>query len=126
MTEAALQASLLLSAPTEVPELRLFRRNIGAARMRGGQVVKFASAGQCDLYGIVRGGRHLEIEIKAAGGRLSVEQVMWQQWCSTWGVPHVVLRAERGETVEETVTRWCGQIRDLVSPPLFKLIDPQP
>jgi len=114
MSEAVLQSAFLLAAPAELPDLRLFRRNIGAARV-GERTIKFAVTGQSDLYGMWRGGQHIEIELKAATGRLSVEQVLWQQWCQTWGVPHVVLKARKDESEAETVRRWCEEIRLLRS-----------
>lgn len=114
--ESQLQVALLLAAPERFRDLRLFRRNIGAARMRGDFVVRFAIPGQCDLYGILRGGRgHLEIELKGVGKPLSPVQKEWAAWCAEWKVPHVVLRAENGETEEQTVERWCVELGALIA-----------
>lgn len=93
--------------------MRFFRRNVGAAKMHG-VTVRFAIKGQCDLYGITRGGRHLEVELKAAGKRLEPDQVTWAAWCTEWGVPHIVLTGGKGETMEETVERWCGELGGLL------------
>lgn len=109
--ESQLQGSLLLTAPRELPDLRLFRRNVGKAKLHG-HVVHFALPGQCDLYGLRRGGGHIEIELKAYGKSLSPEQREWQHWCQEWGVPHLVLKGRQEETVKETVERWCLEIRD--------------
>jgi hypothetical protein len=111
MTESPLQTALLLAAPMELPDLRLFRRNVGVAAM-GKHVVRFAIKGQCDLMGYWKGGRAIEVELKAAGGRMRPEQKQWAAFCVSWGVPHVVLQARAGETVEETVKRWCGELRN--------------
>ena len=111
MTESQLQVALLLAASRELQDLRLFRRNVGVARIEG-RAVRFAIAGQCDLYALVRGGGHLEVELKAAGGRLSPEQESWQNWCIAWSIPHIVLKAEKGETVEQTVGRWCAELKE--------------
>lgn len=112
--ESALQTALLLAAPRALPGLRLFRRNVGTARIRGA-VVQFAIAGQCDLYGLVRGGRHIEVELKAAGAprALPPDQESWANWCVAWGIPHVVLRAQKDESDEQTVARWCEELRRL-------------
>jgi hypothetical protein len=107
--ESQLQAVLLLVAPKRFPTLRLFRRNVGAAKMHG-VTVRFAIPGQCDLYGITRNGGHLEVELKAAGKRLSPDQRAWAAWCAEWEVPHIVLIAEKEETVEQTVERWCREL----------------
>jgi hypothetical protein len=109
MTESTLQVALLLAAPSRLPALRLFRRNVLAARV-GERTVRAGIKGQADLYAYVRGGSVIEIELKAAGKLLSPEQKTWQTWCREWGVPHLVLRAEKGETVEGTVERWIGEI----------------
>lgn len=114
MTESVLQANLLLEAPKRLPNLRLFRRNVVKVRIED-RTVRAGIKGQCDLYGYVRGGRTIEVELKGVGKYLSPEQKAWQAWCEEWRVPHVVLRAARGETVEETVGRWCDEIRNVLS-----------
>jgi hypothetical protein len=112
--EITLQGLLLLRAPFALPELRLFRRNVGGGRLQGGHVVKFGIKGQCDLYGLVRGGRHLEIELKASAGELSDKQEAWRTFCDGWGVPWVALYEYPNETKEETVERWIAILRTLV------------
>jgi hypothetical protein len=82
--------------------------------MGGDYVVRFAIPGQCDLYGIVQGGRHIEVELKSLKKPLLPEQKQWQSWCKEWGVPHTVLRSVAGETVPQTVERWCLELKRLV------------
>ena len=113
--ESTLKVALLLDAPRLLPNLRLFQRNVGAARFKS-RVVKFAVAGQADLYGYWRGGRSLEIELKAAKGVMSPEQLGWEAWCHAWSVPHIVLRELAGETGESTVKRWCAELQAFESP----------
>ena len=113
--ESQLQARLLLAAPARLPSLRLFRRNIGEAKLRGGHTVSFGIKGQADLYGIVRGGRIIEVELKAAGRQLSLEQKQWQTWCLEWEIPHVVLRALKNESEVETVERWLTELAQLLT-----------
>lgn len=112
--ESQLQAALLLALPARLPDVRFFRRNVGAAKMHG-VTVRFAIPGQCDLYGVTRGGRHLEVELKAAGKRLEPDQKTWAAWCTEWRVPHIVLTGRAGETVEETVERWIRELGPLLA-----------
>lgn len=109
-TESELQWALLAAAPAAIPTLRLFRRNVGTVRI-GRRVMRFGVAGQADLWGVWKGGRLVEVELKAAGGRLSPEQRDWAAFCASWGIPHVVLRAEANETVAETVDRWICELK---------------
>lgn len=109
--ESILQADLLLAAPRELPNLRLFRRNILAVRIEG-RAMSAGIPGQSDLYGITRGiARHVELELKSLTGRSSPEQKVWAAWCATWGIPHLVLRPLPDESTSQTVTRWCHEIR---------------
>jgi hypothetical protein len=112
--ESELQSKLLLVAPERFPDLRLFRRNVAKARIRG-HVVRFAIPGQCDLYGITRGGLHIEVELKNVGEKLKPDQVRWKSWCDEWKIPHTVLTAMKGETEEETINRWCLELGELVA-----------
>lgn len=114
MTESSLQSALLLAAPASLPSLRLFRRNITKVKIRG-YTVQFGLPGQCDLYGYLKGGQALEVELKAAGKGLNPDQKKWRDWCVEWGVPHIVLTGRKEETVEETVDRWIEELRDLCS-----------
>ena len=107
--EGELQASLLLEAPHHLQNLRLFRRNIATIRIER-RVMKFGVAGQCDLYGILRGGRHIEVELKAASGSLSSEQRQWRDFCAAWEIPWITLKARPLETVEQTVSRWVTEL----------------
>jgi hypothetical protein len=89
--------------------------NVGAARaLHGGHVVQYGIAGQCDLYGLVRGGHHIECELKSARGVLNPEQESWMNWCIAWGVPHLVLKAVKGESIDQTVSRWCEELGGVV------------
>lgn len=112
--ESQLQSQLLLVAPYRFPDLRLFRRNVGAARMHG-HTVRFAIPGQADLYGITVGGAHVEVELKGVGEKLKPDQVAWKKWCNEWKVPHIVLTAAKGETETQTVDRWCVELERLLS-----------
>jgi hypothetical protein len=114
MKESALQVALLLEAPARLPEIRFFRRNVGGVRVHG-KTVKFGIRGQCDLYGLVRGGKCVEVELKSATGRLSPDQKKWAKWCNEWDLPHIVLTAKREETEKETIDRWCTELAALLA-----------
>ena len=117
--ESVLQAHLLLLAPDRLPNLRLFRRNVGQMKIqrKDGQwyMMRFALPGQCDLYGMTRGGQHYEVELKGPGKKLEPDQVKWRDWCLEWKVPHIVLTAMKGETETETVERWISELENFIS-----------
>jgi len=109
--ERDLKSALLLAAPRELPNLRLFTRQVMRVRLLDpDRTISIGLRGQSDLYGIARGGLHIELELKAAGGRLNPHQLAWQAFCGRWGVPHLVLQARSGEAIPETVKRWCDEI----------------
>jgi hypothetical protein len=76
-------------------QLRLWRANSGAALSPdGNRIIKFGVAGQADLSGIIRSsGRRLEIEIKTATGRQSVEQKRFQEMIERFGGIYVLARS---------------------------------
>lgn len=82
--------------------------------MRGGHTVAFAIPGQADLYGYVRGGRTIEVELKKYGERLKPDQELWETWCLEWEIPHIVLTGGKNETIEETINRWCLELQTLL------------
>jgi hypothetical protein len=111
--ESELQSALLLAAPRALPTLRLFRRNVGAATY-GAHTVTFGIRGQCDIYALARGGLHVELELKAAGGRLSKDQARWGAFCRTWEIPYALLHTDHGETIGETIVRWIAEINSML------------
>lgn len=113
MSETTTQRLLLLTAPQRLPDLRLFRRNVGVARAASGNMVRFGIKGLPDVYGLWKGGKYIELELKSKTGRLTPEQAAYRAWCERWGVPHLVLIQRAGETDEETVTRWIQEIRNV-------------
>ena len=61
--------------------IKLHRRNTGTFFLKNEQgkerMVKASETGQADTWGIIPGGRHFEIEIKATGNKPSEEQYAW-------------------------------------------------
>ena len=109
MTEAELQDALLLALPSALPRLRVFRRQVHMVRIEG-RMVRAGIRGQADLYGVWRGGLHLEIELKAYGGTLRRDQIAWRDFCRSWETPWLLLVGGRSETKTETVVRWMAEI----------------
>ena len=113
MFESDYQRILLLAVPTSFPDWRFFRRNSGLVPMADGRRFRSAVPGQCDLYAIqFETGRHVEIELKNAGKKLSKEQENWRLWCLAWSVPYALLTVSRDDaSPEATVSRWIGELR---------------
>jgi hypothetical protein len=94
--------------------------------MPSGAVVQFALTGQSDLYGILRGGQLIEVELKNVGKTLKPDQKRWREFCKEWGIPHIVLTARKDETAEQTVERWCGELAALVATTTPASLPPNP
>lgn len=117
MTETDLQRRFLLRLPAAIPTLRVFRRNTGLAHYQNAdgtfRKVHFGIKGQCDLWGVFDGGRHVEIELKSKGGRLSPAQAAWRDFCLSRRWPWCCLYALAEESSEATVERWVGIVSRL-------------
>jgi hypothetical protein len=114
LNETDLLHLLLVRAPLALPDVRLFRRNVLNVATDKGFRARNGIKGQADAYALVRGGLHVELETKAARGRLEERQVAWREFCHEWRVPHLVLRARAREEPNETVARWIEEIRTIV------------
>jgi len=91
MTEKQIQNAILRAFGTD-PRLRLWRANVGVARI-GRRVIRFGVPGQADLTGILPGGLRLEIEVKSATGRQSAEQKAFQRLIEQFGGLYVLARS---------------------------------
>src|SRR5690349_2412214 len=117
MNETDLLHTFIERVPHALPDVRVFRRNIinRVVEEHGRKFqLKNGIKGQSDAYALVRGGRHVEIETKAASGKMREAQERWRAFCLGWSVPHLVLRARRNETPDETVNRWTDELRAVV------------
>lgn len=76
--ESALIRAVLLAIGAR-PDLRVWRQNVGVARMPSGRIVRFGIPGAADISGILHGGRRLEIECKSDTGRLSPLQYRFRR-----------------------------------------------
>ena len=117
MSEHDLLALFIREAPKALPACRVFRRNIiNRSVVIEGRRVHLVNGipGQGDAYALLRGGRHVEIETKAAKGRMGEAQIRWRAFCASWGVPHLTLKAHKGETADATVDRWIEELRGVL------------
>jgi len=105
MKETHLMREFMHRAAVALPMLRLFRRNVAFIKVDN-RAIRAGLKGQADLYGYIRGGRVIEIEIKAAHGKLTPEQEAWRDWCQEWGIPHLVLWAHD----DDPVTGWLEEV----------------
>lgn len=118
MNELELMRMFMAEAATALPHVRIFRREIINAEVsKGGRHFHMKSGikGQADLYALVNAGLHVEIETKAAKGRLLEEQKVWRAFCLERRIPHLVLRAKAAEHPAETVERWIAELRAVVT-----------
>lgn len=117
LNETDLLHHLIKRVPFAYPQARVFRRNIiKRVVVENGRkfMLRNGIAGQSDAYALIRGGMHIEIETKAATGKVREAQERWQDFCRTFGIPHIVLRASKGEFVDDTVNRWIDELRAVV------------
>jgi hypothetical protein len=109
MKETTLMREFMHRAAVALPMVRLFRRNVAVIKIDN-RAIRAGLKGQADLYGYIRGGRVIEIEIKARRGVLTPEQIVWQGWCREWGIPHLVLWIDG----HDPVTRWLEEVADAI------------
>ncbi len=117
MIETDIVRLFVLRVSRDLPDARAFIRTIVDRVVEiEGRKVRLISGipGQGDVDVFLRGGRRIEVEAKAARGKMREAQERWQAFCHDFAIPHLVVRARKGEAPEETVTRWVAELRDLV------------
>jgi len=114
MNETDLLHHFIAAVPSALPDCRVFRRNIINVETKQGFRARNGIRGQADAYCIARGGRHVEIETKAARGSLMAAQHAWRAFCITFEIPHLVLRALPDEPPPRTVARWIEELRSVL------------
>lgn len=113
MSETTLLRTFMWRASQDLPDVRLFRRNVGKIRIED-RVFVAGIKGQCDIQAVLNGGRIIEIETKSKGGTLRPEQKVWRDWCIAWCVPWMQLKPLKGESSEVTVERWVRELESRV------------
>ncbi len=91
VTEKQLQNAILRAFGTR-SDMRLWRANTGVAHF-GRRFIQFGIPGQADLTGILPNGRRLEIEVKAAAGRQTPAQLVFQAMIERFGGVYVLARS---------------------------------
>jgi hypothetical protein len=110
LSETDLLWRFIAAVPFTLPDVRVFRRNILNVQAALGFRAVNGIKGQGDAEAIVRGGLHIEIETKSAKGVEREAQERWREYCERFRIPHLRLRAKRGETPDETVARWVAAL----------------
>jgi hypothetical protein len=116
LSETDLLHLFIARVPFALPHVRVFRRPIiNALASAGGRSFRIKSGitGQADAYAIIKGGRHVEIETKAARGRMAEAQSAWRSFCEDFAIPHLVLRADGDEHPDAIVERWINQLSEV-------------
>lgn len=94
--ERDIQQAILLELGKR-PNVRLWRNNAGAAKSKGGRLVRFGIPGQGDLSGLLRLhcglGVRLEVEVKSADGVQSKKQRAFQRMIQRFGGCYVLARS---------------------------------
>lgn len=127
MIETDLVKLFVARVPFVLPNCRAFERTIIDAVVimlhhfmqwlgrRTGDPIKTrlrsGVAGQGDAWVLVKGGRHIEVEAKAARGVMRDAQGRWKEFCDAGWCDHLIVRARKGETPEQTVERWVEELR---------------
>ena len=115
MSELDLDRAFLLAIPYHLPQVMAFRRNVVNVRSELGFRVRAGVRGQADIYCIVRGGGHVEIETKMPGRKLRIEQIAWRQRCEAMQIPYLLLYGIRRSTPAATVESWIEALREAIS-----------
>lgn len=104
MREQQIQQAILAALGAR-KDLRIWRANTGVAYGEDGRQVRFGAPGQGDLSGILRGGRRLELEVKAPGGRPTEQQARFGAMVNAMGGLWAVVRSvdEAVAVVEEAL-----------------------
>ncbi len=110
LNETDLLWAFISQAPKALPSVRIYRRAVVNVQAVQGFRVRAGIPGQADAYALCRGGLHVELETKAATGRLEQAQKRWRAFCREFRIPHMVLRAAPDEAPEATVERWIDEL----------------
>jgi hypothetical protein len=117
LSETDLLHIFIERAPHVLPHVRVFRRNVINRTVTEGDrkfTLKNGIKGQADAYALIRGGRHVEIETKAARGAMREAQERWRDFCLAFAIPHLILKAKKDEAPVVTIERWVEELREII------------
>ncbi len=112
-SENDLRNAFVAAVPFHFPDWLAFVRQILNVEARGGWRAKAGVRGQADIYMIGRGGRHIEVECKAAKGRWREAQLAWRARCAPLAIPDLVRKVGPGEQPARPQARWVEEFRPL-------------
>lgn len=99
MIESEIQYAIRIACG-RLPDVRLFRNNVGVADVRGAKIRFGLTKGSSDLIGWIRQeingvkvARFLSLEVKTETGRVSPEQELWIKLVRTFGGFACVVRS---------------------------------
>lgn len=110
--EKKLQDGLLLGIGS-LPWCRVWRNNVGRARPLNSPktVVHYGRKGMSDVFGLLRGGRFICIEVKSDTGTESPEQKSWGAMVQSMGAIYIVARLAKGTTNETLQAEIDSEVR---------------
>ena len=93
MSESKIQRAIRI-ALNRTMRVRVVRNNVGSVTTADGRFISFGvGRGSADLLGVLRSGRAVGFELKAATGRVSDDQRRWHEAARKWGVFVAVVRS---------------------------------
>lgn len=105
--EATVLSRVMLDVGS-LPNVRIWRQGVGRARSFDGErVMTFGIPGMADLSGILACGLRVEIECKAARGRLRLDQQRWRDMIRAMGGIWVEARSS-DDVLEALKEHWRG------------------
>ncbi len=111
-TETELRRFYVAECTERFLDARLFIRNVGQFQDERGNVFKAGITGQADVWGWLYRPPHpmpLEIELKNVRTPERPGQKAWKAYCDSNRVPHLKLRAKKGETPRQVIDRWVAE-----------------
>jgi len=87
ISEISLQNQIRLVVSEQLPNITLWRNEVGAGRTPGGGFIRFGLCpGSADLIGIKRPtGQFIAIEVKLPGQKLRSDQAHFLEWIHNYG-----------------------------------------
>jgi len=98
----------IIDALNAYPNVWVWRNNVGTSRS-GGRYVRFGKVGSGDIVGILRGGRHFELEVKLPDGKWKTTKEQEDHGLTVnkmGGVWAVVTSVAQAITTMEEALKW--------------------
>lgn len=112
VSEAEFQAKVIRAIGSK-PEYRLWRHFVGTLFDANGRPVRVGIKGSADATGLdTRSGRRLEVELKAADGRLSEEQILWGKRMAEYGAIYLVAKYDKHLSMSANVERVLAELEE--------------